>query len=785
MASAKKIIIAFSLLIVLSFFPAVTADSAVSISPSAPYDSDSLACSLIGSSRPDLYSYNWLRNGALSSNTGNVLPASATSAGETWTCKVYYPPTSYTGMIFLGESSVYIKANNAPAISLVSLSEKVSNAASNSHVWTSGFSDFSNAISLQKTRKRVLNFTASATDPDSDPLVYRWYLNDALESSAYHIIREFSDAGAYSLRLEVSDGRAVTSARWNLDVKGETLNGTVYNSTNGLPLAGINLSFYGMAVYNPFDNSGDYSNLQPKSVPDAVTDSSGQYFIYLQDAVYNMVLQGSDEKDFEIYVNASSKKKHDSELNENSSMQSANFNAEGHILYSGKYEHDNKYVCGDKLRFTMFGVNNGGTDETITYLVEDHTSGGGVNGIVKYTADIAVENLTAEAGNKKHKTFLFTIPCSYAAGKYDVHVVWKGGKWHKIGNFFIISDTTSPEVNAEDSKTGFENNQISITYAVNNPAQPDTVRGREFQLASDYNLSGIAVILDKDITEDSNGDGISYNDSDYTLTSAFSEFQINYSRSSHYTARIFAIDQSGNIGEHFTNVTVYANETTADEVAYPVYQQFGLAPIDFHRNFGIVIDSGGISIPLNADRYNDPAEQEGDEYMTPGNGLNGLNGINQTEIDALNFDIYNGIGATHIKPIHPMTSDEYNYTLTSHFYMMKCKNGQLPAGPDCHALNFPPEIWKHSPLSNPTIVSSSSQEFLVNVVDPNNDPFTIYWYDDNQLVGTGSSYTFIANPSLIGVHVIRAVALDSSGMNASIANGPSNSAQWRLTVTAG
>jgi hypothetical protein len=90
---------------------------------------------------------------------------------------------------------------------------------------------------------------------------------------------------------------------------------------------------------------------------------------------------------------------------------------------------------------------------------------------------------------------------------------------------------------------------------------------------------------------------------------------------------------------------------------------------------------------------------------------------------------------------------------------------------------------------------TASYSFNINTVDPNNDVYNISWYVDNNLitntadtnytyVNGGSALTFVANSSLIGAHNIRATALDYSGTNISITNGPRNSAEWTLTVTA-
>ncbi|HJX50106.1 MAG TPA: hypothetical protein VJ438_01455, partial [Candidatus Nanoarchaeia archaeon] len=226
--------------------------------------------------------------------------------------------------------------------------------------------------------------------------------------------------------------------------------GTIYNVDTNDTLEGINISFYDSEVYDTFNDTGNYSALVPKEIPDAVTDENGNYNVSILEGIYHMVLQGSKEEDFNIHANASNGAlKHDVELNENTA--SDNFNAEGHILFSGKYEQNNgnKYVCGDKLKFVMFGINHGEENETITFMVEDHTVNHGTNGDSVYNGSILDddESLTIPAEEKVYKNFEFEIPCGYNLGKYDIHVVWDDSKWHKIGNFFVVGDTTSPGIN--------------------------------------------------------------------------------------------------------------------------------------------------------------------------------------------------------------------------------------------------------------------------------------------------------------------------------------------------
>jgi hypothetical protein len=121
--------------------------------------------------------------------------------------------------------------------------------------------------------------------------------------------------------------------------------------------------------------------------------------------------------------------------------------------------------------------------------------------------------------------------------------------------------------------------------------------------------------------------------------------------------------------------------------------------------------------------------------------------------------------------------------LDSFIYAIGCICG-YGGPPNCSARNFAPEIWDQNPATNPTINSNSSQNFQISVADPNNNAFSIYWYNDGKLIATNvTSWTFVANASLIGSHLIEAIALDWLGQNVSINNGPHNSQRWNLVVT--
>jgi len=449
--------------------------------------------------------------------------------------------------------------------------------------------------------------------------------------------------------------------------------GIINDSDIGDALEGINISFYDDDVYDTYEDTGNYSLLVPKSVPDAITNSNGEYNVSILEGIYHMVLQGSNEKDFDIYANKSKGAlKHDVELDED--RESDNFNAEGHILFSGKYEQneENKYVCGDKMKFMMFGVNHENESETITFMIEDHSINHGVNGDEVYSGNISDEDesLTIPAGVKEHKVFEFEIPCEYNLGKHDIHVIWNDEKFHKIGNFFIVEDTTNPEINTDGVASGLPGENIEIGYAAWDNAEPGTVRAQELGILEGADET-LTVLVDKDINEDSDKDTIEDNDADYEIDGGnLMSVNVTYNASGSYTARFTVMDGTGHTDSEDVDITVYISEDEADDIALPWYTLYGVTPISPWN--GTIQD-----ITTEFDRYH-PMMEIGDEYITPGNGLS------DSEAESLNANIYNGTSQPFVRAIYPSTAEEYNTTISSFFNYLKCTGKySFSSGPAC------------------------------------------------------------------------------------------------------
>jgi len=451
------------------------------------------------------------------------------------------------------------------------------------------------------------------------------------------------------------------------------LNGIVSDADNGLPIEGANISFYSQSTYDVYADTGDYSLLVPKATPDVVTDSNGAYNVSILEGDYHMVIQSSDEKDFNVKANKSNGDlKHDVEIDEDRAND--NFNAEGHILYSGEseYGNENKYACGDVMKFMMFGINHGTEDETITFVVQDHSSIGGPTAPVVYNGNIseADESLIIHAGLKEHKVFDFQIPCGFNSGKHDIHVIWEGSKFHKIGNFFVVPDTTAPNIDGVLSVSGFPNENIAVGYSAHDQAQSGTVRATEFSILGDTNET-LTVIIDKNIDEDGGDpDSITDNDADYTINGGGSNsINLTYNESGDYVARFTVMDITGNEAEEPMNVSVrvFITEEEANSTAIPIYSEFGLDLV-----FEI---TRSIFITRTWDRFDD-ISLVGDEYLT-----------DEDDIDAGDISSLNSVIAScsgpYMKVIEPVTTEgEYETILRDYLnYLCTCPSTPIPTCP--------------------------------------------------------------------------------------------------------
>ena len=99
-----------------------------------------------------------------------------------------------------------------------------------------------------------LNFSASGSDPEGDPLSFAWDFGDGVGSSLAAPAHTYAAQGTYTITLSVTDAAlASDSASWSLRVKnrGSTTGSTDGGSSGGEPEKGPRKCSDGM------DNDGD------------------------------------------------------------------------------------------------------------------------------------------------------------------------------------------------------------------------------------------------------------------------------------------------------------------------------------------------------------------------------------------------------------------------------------------------------------------------------------------------------------------------------------------------
>ena len=92
-------------------------------------------------------------------------------------------------------------------------------------------------------------------------------------------------------------------------------------------------------------------------------------------------------------------------------------------------------------------------------------------------------------------------------------------------------------------------------------------------------------------------------------------------------------------------------------------------------------------------------------------------------------------------------------------------------------VNSSPVITSVLPTGAVTIPYNGSQFFSVGATDPDNDPITYSWLLDGVVVGTGSTFSYVATMAAVGEHIVSVTISDNSNLSA-----PTRT-MWRLTVT--
>lgn len=370
------------------------------------------------------------------------------------------------------------------------------------------------------------------------------------------------------------------------------------------------------------------------------------------------------------------------DIGDNSSAQT-NFVADGHILYSGKYENNNNYTCGQRVRFVMFGTNNGSATEAVTFEVQDHTSIAGpnapINAPIIYNGSIsnASESLTVPGGSTAEKNFDWTIPCPRNIGKYDIHMIWKGSVWHDIGEFYVINDTIVPTINVGAGGSIFRGQNITIGYYAHDDPTNGTIPS---QVVTMSEISGVPDTSINVTVNKGNGDA------NVSVFGGNQNVTLTYNTSGNFTVRFTACDPAGNCDYKERNVTVWITEDDADAIALPLYTQFGLAGANYKTDYYGWINASSPNLYAQWDRYN-TAWRIGDEYLTVGNNLTSDGSGNWTDDATAATGLENTInlcsGPEYMKPIPPSTAAQYNQTLYN--YLAKL-NATGPKPPNCNAI---------------------------------------------------------------------------------------------------
>ncbi|HME87335.1 MAG TPA: hypothetical protein VKE88_02890 [Candidatus Nanoarchaeia archaeon] len=563
----------------------------VAITPSNPSVDDDLVCSLAGANSA-AYIFEWIKNSKVESSS-QILSRSATDYAQVWTCRIIVPPTPYTGTIVVGEASVTMPAYVAPVIPQnFVLSVFLSGNG------TGLVSSNDSKISCGSTC--IANYTS-----ESVTLTATGNLDNAFTGWS----GACSGKGNCTVLMNQSNNVTATFMK-------PTVYGRVYDTDTGLVVSGAKISSYDDSICSIHEinlvESGDCT-LNPKVIPDAVSDSFGNYSLYLpRGKFYQIVVQHSKQVDKNVLVNDSQNEtKIDHEVKEG--VDAKNLNFEGHIQYSGNLRNGNKYVAGDPLKFVMFGVNNGATDATVSYMIESHVSGGS-NGPWVYNGSFVSETLTVPAnGNKVNKQFNITLPLNLVPGRYDIHVLYNESgvlqKWHKIGNFFIINDITPPEVNTLSFLPGdtlqygqYVNQTANVTFKVQVVPQVDTVPGLV--------LIAIAEVIDDSTLPVCNytatGDEVTVNAQNARInvsgSSAFHTLSKNVSNaygkgciviadltyfdSRHYNGSVTFKKQNGLVSApRMINASVWATEQQARDIYFDIIEQTLSRPGSKPENF--------------------------------------------------------------------------------------------------------------------------------------------------------------------------------------------------------
>lgn len=154
------------------------------------------------------YEYAWYRNGILTSNTGDTVPASETSRGDVWSVEV--TPSDGFDVGPVGTDDIVI-GNAPPSLSSVSISPTVAYTNDTLTAVPSGFSD---------------------SDGDAEGYRYQWYVNGIEVAGA----TDATLAGTYFVK---GDLVTVTATPWDGSEEGTARTSGSREIQNSLPTAPV------------------------------------------------------------------------------------------------------------------------------------------------------------------------------------------------------------------------------------------------------------------------------------------------------------------------------------------------------------------------------------------------------------------------------------------------------------------------------------------------------------------------------------------------------------------
>jgi len=181
-------------------------------------------------------------------------------------------------------------------------------------------------LNINVTEDRNEKFTVLATDPDDDPLLYTWYVDDdACASGAEFTFIAAEHPGVHSLTCMVSDGQDSVEVKWDRVTKIEL---TSFSASH-TPYQGISVNWQtrkeehnlGFFVYRSMAEKGDYIKMNEKLIApekdcdytytDTTAADGRRYYYKLVDVNSSGVMsengpvmaETSLPRDFQLYQN--------------------------------------------------------------------------------------------------------------------------------------------------------------------------------------------------------------------------------------------------------------------------------------------------------------------------------------------------------------------------------------------------------------------------------------------------------------------------------------------------